>query len=547
MLWQIQAQNNAVKSLRNGRVLRKRQGAALCLGSTRSKTNSASSFIFCIVLQGVWHPEWQKLGERVATIVSNREHPIGSYFQTFCEDFQDSCRQLISLGKGAETGKDLAVSCMRIGPCSDDGGQSSYELLGLDDFRVSSHRQQLENLKEQISKHLKKATDLLAELFNNKEKTSRNKLQLCYEQCFYDRVHTFIECVYELAHYKHIGTLEQDVRRLKKLPIKLLDLQVKDEWWLQLFDPREHSGNLTGQTLLRQIPQLALDQQGLGESYDMIDDFIEELDGSSGEMEGHFESITDVNQVRSLCINVIRNRSRTFNDELGEESATCGQPIPASRSYSCSALSTSAPPQSGSCVTLGDIMTHWETKQGGGVDTLTRQLSKSHNALTQNTATLNGKNGCQNDTFEDHFGPSLQRIRDIFKASSPLAKLKCLTSSLRKITDAVQELRKADGADELSAAVTAEDLLPLVVLMMLQMEPWEVAVMWPQLSFMEDLMPDFLTSGCHGWALVEFQMAQRFLHTLCAEFWKSTTLSTSSIHPVILHHLLLPASLNRDY
>ena len=124
----------------------------------------------------------------------------------------------------------------------------------------------------------------------------------------------------------------------------------------------------------------------------------------------------------------------------------------------------------------------------------------------------------EGETFEDNFGSALQNMRDIFKVTSPLAKLKCLTSSLRKITNAVQELRMRSGKDTFAAAVNAEDLLPLLVLMMLQMDPWEVASMWPQLAFIEDLMAPFLSSGCHGWALVEFQMAQRIIHELCQEF-----------------------------
>ena len=438
---------------------------------------------------------------------------------------------MIDLGRRAALPSDyIAVTCKPFGHSPCNQAKSSYEAYGLEDFMVATHREKLKELQNEIFSHLHKATELLADSFNNHGTQFKNKLRLCYEQCFYDREHTFIECVYELAHYEHIETLEQDVRRLKMLPIKLLDLQMKEEWWLRFFDQRGHLGSLTSQTLQPLAESLRRNgflgqgglPEGLEESYDMISDFIECLDDVTEESgDSSLGMITDVDQLRSMCIDVIRNRSRTFHDEIDEQAGEKSDAVDTPRIRSLSdatALSTSAPPLS-SPLTLADVRTICERQQGQGT-MLKRRLSKSSETLTRKPGRELGSedNPQKGDTFEDHFGPSLQNIRDIFKASSPLAKLKCLTSSLRKITDAVQKLRMRDGTDSLAAAITADDLLPLLVLMLLQMEPWEVAVMWPQLCFMEDLMATFLASGCHGWALVEFQMAQRFLHKLCQEF-----------------------------
>lgn len=300
---------------------------------------------------------------------------------------------------------------------------------------------------------------------------------------------------------------------------------MKDEWWLELFEQRSYHTSVNLEHL-RPFSQaymngtLDLVDGDLSGSYDMLD----ELDEFGEEAQ---ELAHNVDSFRSLCIGAIRDRSKTITAQENEQ--TCDQPDPGQSVRTMAApetlLSSSAPAR-GMPLTMGEIINLWEStsesqeqeaESGTRKAPLRRTLSKSQSELDKKPKLQNGDR-VGGETFEDHFGPALQNMRDIFKVTSPLAKLKCLTSSLRKITNAVQELRMRSGKDTYSAAVNAEDLLPLLVLMMLQMDPWEVASMWPQLKFTEDLMAPFLTSGCHGWALVEFQMAQRILHELCQEF-----------------------------
>lgn len=383
---------------------------------------------------------------------------------------------------------------------------------------VENHRRKLLLLQSEIEKELTTATEFLSDFFNNKDSQFKNKIRLCYEQCFYEKEHSFLACVYELAHHEHVDKLEYDVQRLRRLPIKLLNLPMKDEWWLELFDQRSHRTSINPRNprpfTQAYVNGTLLDQtdNGLSGSYDMIND----LDDFLGD-----EERQDIDSFRSLCISAIRNRSKTVTAEelqlsLDQADAGCPKASPAVETV----LSSSAPARE-TALTMGEIIDLWETtketteqgaESGPHKAPLTRTSSKSQGDLHDEDGKVFG------ETFEDHFGPALQNMRDIFKVSSPLNKLKCLTSSLRKITNTVQELRMRSGKDSFSAAVNAEDLLPLLVLMMLQMDPWEVAAMWPQLAFTEDLMAPFLSSGCHGWALVEFQMAQRILHDLCKEF-----------------------------
>ena len=479
------------------------------------------------VLQEVWKPEWQKLGERIATLVNNEEHPIGNHFKQFCRSIHTFCQELIDFGKYGSP-PEFMPSCSPFGrSCSSVG---SYESYGLEDFVVKDHRQKLQLLRNEIFKQLNTATEFMSECFNNKDTQFKNKLRLCYEQCFYDKEHSFLACVYELAHHEHVNNLEQDVQRLKRLPIKLLNLQMKDEWWLELFEQRSHRTRVNLEHL-RPFSQAYLD--GTLDSIDLVDgglsgsyDMLNELNEFGEEAQ---EFAPNVDSIRSLCISAIRNRSKTItveDIEQPQDQPDAGHPKK-NMSAAANAMLSSSAPERDMTLTMGQLINLWETttetrEQEAGYSgslkpPLRRTLSKSQGDLDKNSELCNG-NRIDGETFEDHFGPALENMKDIFKVTSPLSKLKCLTSSLRKITNAVQELRMRSGKDQFAAAVNAEDLLPLLVLMMLQMDPWEVAAMWPQLAFTEDLMAPFLASGCHGWALVEFQMAQRILHELCKEF-----------------------------
>ena len=305
---------------------------------------------------------------------------------------------------------------------------------------------------------------------------------------------------------------------------------MKDEWWLELFEQRSYQMSINQghhRPFTEAYMNGTLKEQtavGLSGSYDMIDDFEDfvEDEVTRNSMDGLFggDLPQNVDSFRSLCISAIRNRTKTVTAEEGQPPVHKPDATRLRAKPRVETILSSSAPARDMGLTMDEIIDLWETNEDtNGVEngqphkaTLERTLSKSQGDVGKQD------NKVSEETFEDHFGPALQNMRDIFKVTSPLNKLKCLTSSLRKITDAVQELRMRSGKDSLAAAVNAEDLLPLLVLMMLQMEPWEVASMWPQLAFTEDLMAPFLTSGCHGWALVEFQMAQRILHELCQEF-----------------------------
>ncbi|EDO38924.1 predicted protein [Nematostella vectensis] len=485
---------------------------------TRLRKMCAVPILLKNVMQGVWHPEWQKLGERVATIVNNPDHPIGINFNNFCTEIRETCQELINLGR-----KNSAIPVDPFPEVITEMALSNAEFYGLQDFLVDSYRENLKSLRARLFHHFGSVTELLSETFNNRDYQFKNRLRLAYEQCFYEKEGSFLSCVYELAHHEHVTLLEGGIRRLKQLPIKLLNLPMKDEWWLEIFEARTRIASLSCHVFeaSHREPSDEIERaRNITGSYDMID----ELDVDDFPQVSHDEMkrFSDTASVRSFFINTVRARSKTMNfesrsasssDDESQDFVVCDA---RKRPKSCSEILSSSAPEHR--VTLGDLLDKWERN---GKHLLARTYSKSYtnmNTTTRAAEEPQDEVNATQDTFEDHFGPAFQNILGIFQAVSPMAKLKCLTASLRKITSKVADLRLLEGGDRFSVAVTAEDLLPLLVLMMLQMEPYDAAAIWPQLALVEDLMASFLASGCHGWALTEFQMAQRILTNLCSQF-----------------------------
>ena len=263
--------------------------------------------------------------------MNNDEHPVGECFQSFCKDIIEQCQCVIDMGKTSDSQKSRisTISCTPFGRIDDDVG---YEMAnrGFEDFVSDFFKSQLEKISDDISDHLMRVTELLADQFNHWENYFKNKLRLCYEQCFFNKTHSFVECVYELAHHKHVEEMESDVKRLRKLPIKLLDLQMKDEWWLALFEQRVRIESVDQQrlhTVEERNNKTLNGYVGLLGSYDMIDELTdEELSESSNDVRNaelnHVSlpvSYNDVENFRSLAISAIRERSRTFTSmaEIG--------------------------------------------------------------------------------------------------------------------------------------------------------------------------------------------------------------------------------------
>lgn len=64
------------------------------------------------------------------------------------------------------------------------------------------------------------------------------------------------------------------------------------------------------------------------------------------------------------------------------------------------------------------------------------------------------------------------------------------------------------------ADVGGDDLLPALVLVLTRLNPSLVSSIRYQTCMLDDLMPEFLTRGCHAFALAEFQIAFQVIEGL---------------------------------
>ena len=68
--------------------------------------------------------------------------------------------------------------------------------------------------------------------------------------------------------------------------------------------------------------------------------------------------------------------------------------------------------------------------------------------------------------------------------------------------------------DRVAAAVSTDDLLPFLTLILTRAKPEETAKLYAQLNFISDLMGEFLLNGVHGNVLIQFQITMEILASL---------------------------------
>ncbi|XP_019613655.1 PREDICTED: uncharacterized protein LOC109461710 [Branchiostoma belcheri] len=110
-----------------------------------------------------------------------------------------------------------------------------------------------------------------------------------------------------------------------------------------------------------------------------------------------------------------------------------------------------------------------------------------------------------------HFFTAIDTISEVLQENTPLKKLQALSKSLRDINERVGQLRTVQGQD--SHPLGCDDLVTVLMLVLLEAHIPTVLSLYTQLRLLEDLMAPFLETGCHGYALVQFQMALQYLQS----------------------------------
>ena len=490
-------------------------------------------------------PEYQTLSERVTSILNNPEHPFGEEFEKFTRYVRQQCENIVE-GKESSRGSQRQRRSPNGFVLVENDGTSREEFLT-----------PLEKLCEQIREHSDRTAQLFLEHFSSVPgRTLKCKLQLCYEENFYNKVGSDIMKVYEMAYKKHKEKLMDDLERLSTYPINCLDLGMKDEWWLKLFETRRKVNVAKHRSFSNPIPC----GSGIGSRPDADSctppRSVASSTASSSSRSSHASSddhecskaspsgrsckqATPKEKKRlsgtlgKFIISVIRRKSKEVieAENVDNKNDKCYDNYD---SYKANRMSGEMEGCNGTCTN------NKEDCILNGTDRMETATSPDPSSppLPEQDQSVNGseKESSEDEKelskFVKYFGPSLDSLKDIFQVSSVFGKLKCLTQSLTEVTDAVHELRqqvldKVDKNDDFSLAITADDLLPLMVLIMLQMDSSDAAAIVIELKMMQDLIPKFLNCGCHGWALVEFDMATKVLQSLCSQFDWDASFSTS--------------------
>ncbi|XP_065649645.1 uncharacterized protein LOC100198077 isoform X5 [Hydra vulgaris] len=350
----------------------------------------------------------------------------------------------------------------------------------------------LDDQKNLIMIHLYSVTEMLASYFTDAHLMFRRKVRLCYERCFYDRIGKYLMHLYYVAYAQDIQSIKKRVIMLKQVENKCnkLGLQINNEWWLSLLESDTESSV---------TEDLSSDSNSYIMSFSDCDD--KKYHTSDSELYLKQDSVHKIkhNLKKSKKAVLLRSmKDGQFLDHDGSSSDLI---------------------KSGCLLLKNEV-----AEKNDCIKLFSLNESPCSYSPVISTKCVKAQNNCQNktdevDTFEKHFDAAVNSIKNTFSHFSPLKKMQCLTKALQIIANKVEELRMRgrNSIDRSNIAVGADDLLPLLALIILKMTPNDISKLYVELLFISDLMADFLSSGCHSYALCEFQIAFRVLDQTCEE------------------------------
>lgn len=104
-------------------------------------------------------------------------------------------------------------------------------------------------------------------------------------------------------------------------------------------------------------------------------------------------------------------------------------------------------------------------------------------------------------------------------AISPLDRLQLLISAFRKAMAGLSKVKilnehNVRSEDTSLAAVNCDEILPILVLLMLQLPPWLLAILHLNCCLLTDFIAPFLSPGWHGYSLATFSATLHVIRKL---------------------------------
>lgn len=454
--------------------------------------------VFILVLQNALQPEWQTLSQRVATIVYNPKHPIGSLFERFCSYVHEICKDPYKLNEKTDIvkfSKSTFYVSLQPTEIMSDSDYVSVEMKTV----VDPYKDKLFQIKENVALHLEKATRFLSEHFDNTESNFQNKLRVAYEHCFYEKTHKVLSWLYDQVYSQHMDDIKKDTQRItESFAANLLSLPVN----MILGDVFDHSDLPVNGHLSYSVNGLSCSSiNSQHNSEDRVETIGQNMSSSEDDLSCY-----------SLQMDFSYNRS--LDDMTNEERHKPLQSqVSKNRHYFINVLKDCCKAtmlKHNDLGSLGCLIDEWDIKAKPIAESLEKSLSIENGEEKQQQRIFYTRQS-SDETFQEYFQPALNHIKAVFKAVSPLQKLKHLHLSLEIISSKATEFQTCSQDRN---SMTYEKCLPLLGLLLLQLQPCEVASLWIQLVMLEDLMAPFLYEGLYGQAMTHYQKILRVIDDL---------------------------------
>lgn len=145
-------------------------------------------------------------------------------------------------------------------------------------------------------------------------------------------------------------------------------------------------------------------------------------------------------------------------------------------------------------------------------------------SLYQEVTTNSSSNALKSESSEapylEYFSGVMSDLQSLPLAISPLDRVQLLISAFRKAMAGLSKLKlepchaTAVMMDANLASVNCDEILPVLVLLMLQLPPQLLAILHLNCCLISDYMAPFLSLGWHGYSLTTFSSTLQIINKL---------------------------------
>ena len=391
--------------------------------------------------------------------------------------------------------------------------RDSEEMVFICDTEIDILKETKTRLKLEIHEHFDDMTLSLQDVIGNASPLYYNKLWLCYESHFYETMMDTLKELYLKSYYDSMHSLKKHVEEFS-----ISDLEFEDhEQWILLMLEKDDDSGYHGKS--GSCHGCSCDSNQTNESAVSL-----EITSSIARRR-HKSQPCKIKKYETLREDVV-NWPPSLDEAID---------ISALRGEDDSNREAIAPECALDALDLAIAEYHMQVDAPSVSPPPRDQYQKNILLQTKGHVRITIQ-----ESYMEKLAPVIECIDLAIEQNSILEKLKQLTRCLRVLSALIPEIRcqvlnipfakepRSPGQRTSTSSfcdpsgnergMSADDIVTLLVLVLLNCDGKVVAKLYPHLVMMSDLMAPFLESGVHSYSLVQFHVAYQFLFSKIVKF-----------------------------